>query len=82
MVDMGYDISIQLSFSIYLLAFEIFILLWIKFYEDSFYRILGDIEFWMKVFCGFVCYLFFFKGSVITEINSDGEIVRQVFIGK
>ena len=57
--------------------------LWFQYFHvDLFYSILNDIAFFFRVFCGVVCLFSFGVTSIITMTKGDGEIVRQVVIGK
>ena len=57
-------------------------LLWLAyFYPNRFYKLWGDVDFYSRVFCSFVCWVFFNSSSVITQTTNDGEIVKQIFIG-
>jgi|FLOH01.1.fsa_nt_gi glucan phosphoethanolaminetransferase (alkaline phosphatase superfamily) len=63
------------------LIVELFLLWWIKFYEDSFFKTYENLKFWSCVASGLVCFYSFGKSSVITETRNN-EIIREVFIGK
>jgi polyferredoxin len=74
--------EIFLVFLICLFVLELWAIWWQHFYEDSFNKALDNTSFWFRVFCGYVCFVSLGQKSVITETNHDGEIVREVFIGR
>jgi len=63
------------------LIIELLILGWIKFYEDSFFKLYDNIRFWFFIFSGLVGFYTFGKSSVIT-MTKNNEIIKEVFIGK
>lgn len=40
------------------------------------------IRFWFDVLCGLICYFTLGQRCHITQTTNDGEIIRQVFIGR
>lgn len=67
---------------IIVLVFELWIIWWIHFYPTSFSNTVGNVYFWFLVFCGWCRFMCTGRGSVIVETKPDGEIVREVFIGR
>ena len=64
-----------------ILILEMWLLWYIVFHQDTTADILSFLVFYLSVFCGWVCFIFFNKSSVIIQSRKSGEIIRQVFIG-
>ena len=69
----------------YLLPIILILELWAlwsqHFHEGFLYKSLDNIEFYVKVLCGYICLFCFDQESTVTMTSHDGEILRQVFIG-
>lgn len=80
----GYDLgSIMIMKTLCcVLVLEIWLVWWLYFHEDHFYKTWDDGAFFFRVFCGWLCFLCFKRRSVVTMTKADGETVRQVFIGR
>lgn len=65
-----------------IIIWEIWTLWALVFHEEFFFAVYSICTFYLRVLCGWVCYLSFSQTSVITMTTHDGEILKQVFIGE
>lgn len=71
-----------MSIAVLVIIIEVWILWSMCAYTDTFLDHVGVTIFYGRVFCALICLMCFNQRSVITQSTSDGEILRQVFIGK
>lgn len=64
---------------IHIILFLIWILL--NLFEDEIFQFIDNTVFYFHVFCCLMGYLFFNYKSCITQ-TKNGEIIKQIFIGK